>query len=381
MRRRLVLPLVALLVLLGACDVRVLTEDGDGGGGGGQGASVGEVTIRQSDEAPPHSSISGMVARVLPSVVNVRVTSLDLNIFGGRQETQGQGSGVIIDPNGIILTNNHVVRDALKVRVVFNDPDRKPLEGEVIGAVPERDLAVIKVPARGLPAVTLGHSGELELGDGVVAMGFPLGLGGPTVTQGIISGTNRDIQVDSGSGPIELRGLLQTDAAINPGNSGGALVDLNGRLVGINTAAAQAFSAENIGFAIEIDEALPVIRRIIEAPERELAWLGVQVAPEDPVIRDQLNVPAGLEGALVVGVIPDTPAEEADIRPYTESGIGDVIVAIDDHEIASGDDLTDTLLRYQPGDDVRMTLVRDDEERTITVELAKRPATFGTPDE
>jgi S1-C subfamily serine protease len=192
---------------------------------------------------------AAVAQRVLPGVVYVRVEG-----FGGT----GAGSGVVIDREGTILTNNHVVAGASEVTVVFNDGRHdEPLRGEVVGTAPERDLAVVRVDAGDLTPVELGRSGDLRLGDPVLALGFPLGLG-PTVTQGIVSGLERTIEP---SGGPRLEGLLQTDAAINPGNSGGALVDANGRLVGINTAGAGF--AENIGFAIAIDQARPVVEEIL----------------------------------------------------------------------------------------------------------------------
>src|SRR5215210_8564578 len=202
------------------------------------------VTETETTEAAPQAaplSIADAVERVLPSVVNVRTLT-----FGGGK---GEGSGVVLDRGGIIITNNHVIEGTTKVTVAFNDGKHvRPLPGTVIGTAAERDLAVIRVRATDLVPLALGRSSSLRLGDPVIALGYPLGFGGPTVTQGIVSGLDRTVEAD---GP-RLEGLLQTDAAINPGNSGGALVDRAGRLVGINTA--KAGSADNIGFAIAIDE-------------------------------------------------------------------------------------------------------------------------------
>jgi len=226
------------------------------GGGGGESIPGQAQTTAPRPAAQVGRTIDGavVVERVLPGVVNVRVEAL------GRS---GAGSGVVIDREGTILTNNHVVAGASEVTVVFNDGRHdEPLRGEVVGTAPERDLAVIRVDADDLTPVELGRSGDLSLGDPVLALGFPLGLG-PTVTQGIVSGLERTIEP---SGGPRLEGLLQTDAAINPGNSGGALVDAAGRLIGINTAAAGF--AENIGFAIAIDQAQPVVEEILNQPPR-----------------------------------------------------------------------------------------------------------------
>ena len=203
---------------------------------------------------------------MLPGVVNVRTLGFD--------GSKGEASGVVIDRRGVILTNNHVVQGARTVTIFFNDGRHtQPVHGTVIGTAAERDLAIIRVRLDDLVPVPLGRSSKLRLGDGVLAIGFPLDLGGgPTVTQGIVSGLDRTFQPDGGA---SLEGLLQTDAAINPGNSGGALVDSAGRLVGINTVAVRAGSAENVGFAIAIDEARPVIDEIRSKPADQRAWIGV----------------------------------------------------------------------------------------------------------
>jgi S1-C subfamily serine protease len=320
------------------------------------------VTRTVTTAAPPPSKEADVVARVLPSVVNVRTTTFD----GGR----GEGSGVIVARDGIIVTNFHVVENASSLRVAFNDDrHRTSLTAGVVGTAPERDLAVLRVEANDLRPVRLGRSSRLRLGDGVLALGFPLGLGGPTVTRGIVSGLNRTIQPAEG---LTLEGLLQTDAAINPGNSGGALVDLEGRLVGINTAAAQASTAENIGFAIAIDEALPVIREIRSKPTERRAWLGVSVdSVNSEVAAAQLGLDPSVRGAVVISVVPAGPAASAGVRE------GDVIVAVGGSPVRSSADLTEVLGRLDPGDRVTIELVDSLGPRRAQVTLAKRPATLG----
>jgi serine protease Do len=315
-----------------------------------------------------------MIERVLPTVVNVRVSSIEFDPFGGAQESEGQGSGVIVDPSGIIITNNHVIEGANEVTVVFND-GRKNLMGRVLGTVPERDIAVIKVQADDLSAIEIGDSSSLRLGDEVVAIGFPLGLGGPTVTSGIVSAEDRNITVNGG--PVgRLEGLLQTDAAINPGNSGGPLVDTAGRLVAINTAAAQAGSAENIGFAIPIDAALPIAQEIIDEPPEDRAWLGVQIqGVNSSAVATQLNLDPGVRGALLAGIFPDSPAEAAGLEQ------GDVIIDVGGRQVASDDDLTTALTRFDPGETVEVTVLRDGNEEVIDVELGQRPASIPLPEE
>jgi S1-C subfamily serine protease len=372
MRLRLVALLAALCLVLPACSISVSRNDGDGNAGlqGGD-----EVTLEQSTDPVEPSSVAEVVEKVLPSVVNVKVTGLGES-FGGDEE-RAQGSGVIIDKSGYIVTNNHVIEGAAEVEVVFTDEslDDRRVSGRVIGTDPAKDLAVIQVQVEGLKSIQLGSEDGLRLGDDVIALGFPLGLGGATVTAGIVSAKERDISVGGGQGlgQEQLEGVLQTDAAINPGNSGGALVDSAGRLVGINTAAAAASSAENVGFAISIDTALPIIKEIIENPAEKRAWLGVNIAdPTDPLVEEEFeDVADGTKGAGLVEVFPDGPADKAGIDA------GEIIVAIDDEDISSPGDLTDVLENFDPGDEVTLTLAGPDGEREVDVELEERPVTLG----
>ena len=317
------------------------------------------VTFGRSESPLPPSPVADVVEEVLPSVVNVRVKSLQGGAFGDVEEAEGQGSGVITDASGLIVTNNHVVQCAVEVEVVFDDG--RKIEGRVVGTEPSRDLAVVRVEAKDLDPIELGMSARLRLGDGVIALGFPLGLGGPTVTQGIVSGQGRSIEPEGGP-PLE--GLLQTDAAINPGNSGGALVDMAGRLVGINTAAAGAATAENVGFAIPVDAVVPVVEDILSGSR---AWLGVQVVSVDSApVAAQLGVEPEVRGAAIAGLLPG-PAEEAGLRE------GDVIIGVGGAEIESADDLTEALARLSPGDEVTIEVVDPRGRRATELELAERP--------
>jgi S1-C subfamily serine protease len=328
------------------------------------------VDLSQRGLDAPHSSTAEIVKRVLPSVVNVRVTAINDSAFGP-QQSRGEGSGVVIDEDGTILTNHHVVAGAVKVDVVFND-EHDEMEGAVIGTDPDRDLAVIEVEADDLTPVTLGRSDSLELGDSVVALGFPLGLGGPTVTKGIVSGLDRTIEVSNDNGESgNLVGLLQTDAAINPGNSGGALVDAAGQLIGINTAAAQASSAENVGFAIAIDEALPVIDEILSEPAEERAWLGVQVLGiESDLDAAQAELPSDARGALIISIFEGSAAEDAGLRE------GDLLVAIEDKPVTSAEALTSVLTDFSPDDEVELIVFRDGSEESFFATLGQRPPTI-----
>ena len=323
------------------------------------------VNLDQSDSAPLHSSVADVVDEVVPAVVNVRVTALTTDVFGQPITGRGDGSGVVIDAaQGVIVTNYHVVRDALEVRVVLNDGRR--LDGAVVGTSPEHDLAVVKVDAVNLTELELGRSSSLRLGDDVIAVGFPLGLGSVTVTKGIVSAKERTIEPEGG---VKLRGLLQTDAAINPGNSGGALVNMRGQLVGINTAAAGAAQAENIGFAIPIDQAVPVIEEILSKPSQQRAWLGVQVQTLEPATAAQLGLDPDTTGAVVAELLPG-PAEGAGVE------VGDVIVRVGEARIDASEDLTAALADLQPGDRVELEVLRGGETHTIEVELAQRPPQF-----
>ncbi|MFN2590239.1 MAG: S1C family serine protease, partial [Actinomycetota bacterium] len=197
--------------------------------------------------------------------------------------------------------------------------------------------------------------------------GFPLGLV-PTVTKGIVSAENRSIPVGNGDTSQRLRGLIQTDAAINPGNSGGPLVDSLGQVVGINTAAAKASTAQNIGFSIAIDEALPIVREILTEPPARQAWLGISTVSVGSNVDDaQLGLAAGTRGALVTGVFPSSPASSAGLKP------GELIVAIGGTTVRSTQDLASALARYSPGQSTDVIVVTGAGRRTVRVLLAQRP--------
>ena len=317
-------------------------------------------TTAAAPTAPPAAgpSAADVVARVLPGVVNVKTVGFD--------GSKGEASGVVIDRRGVIVTNNHVVRGARRLTVSFNDGRHKQsVKATVIGTAASRDLAIIRVALDDLVPVPLGRSSKLRLGDAVLAIGFPLDLGGgPTVTQGIVSGLDRTVHADNGP---DLEGLLQTDAAINPGNSGGALVDSAGNLIGINTIAATG--AENIGFAIAIDGARSVIDQIRSKPAGRQAWIGVTF---DSIGSSAAAVQIGLQpdvrGAAVVAVFADSPASKAGLRE------GDVVVAVDGKAVRSAADMSKALAARKPGDSVVLDVVDQSGPRRATVKVAKRPA-------
>ena len=322
-----------------------------------QTVTVRESTPAETAPAPDRAgSLADAVRRVLPSVVNVQTKS-----FGGGE---GEASGVVLQRDGLILTNNHVVEGSTGISIVFNDDvHTKPLDGTVIGTAPERDLAVIRVEANDLVPVELARSSALRLGDVVIAIGFPAGLGGPTVTSGIVSGLDRTIEGPNG----DLTGLLQTDAAINPGNSGGPLVDRSGRLVGINTAGIRNADTENIGFAIAIDEALPVIAQISDAPPATDAWLGIAFSSVDSESAAvQLGLDSSTRGAAVTVVYPGGPGDKADLA------VGDVIIAADDVPIRNASALTKLIAQRKVGDELDLELIDSRGPRLVTVEVARR---------
>ena len=329
-----------------------------------------DATFQVDDDPPPRSEIADVIEDVLPSLVNVRVSGFSQNAFGSGP-TKGGGSGAVIDENGIIVTNFHVVQGAVRVRILFQD-GHEPVDGRVIGTDPDRDLAVVQVPATDLTPIKIGSSDSLRLGDEVIALGFPLGLGGPTVTKGIVSGKNRNLDVPRADAQgeeevVHFQGLLQTDAAINPGNSGGPLIDTAGRLVGINTAAAGAGSAENVGFAIAIDSALPVIEEILSEPAEQRAWLGVLVADMDQAVAAELGLPPNTTGALLTEIVEGAPADDAGIKP------GSVVTSIEGEEITTAEDLTTLLTEFDPGDVVAVEVITDAGRETFEVTLGQRP--------
>ena len=349
------------LLLLAALVVAGCSGDDNSTGSATTVTVQATTTSEAGGEAPPAStvgSIADAVADVLPSVVYVRTT-----VVGGGN---GEGSGVVVDRAGIIVTNNHVVEGANEIEITFNDGRHKrPLSGTVIGTAAERDLAVIRVAARDLVPIRIARSSSLRLGDDVIAVGYPLGLGGPTVTSGIVSGLNRT--VEPGDGP-RLEGLLQTDAAINPGNSGGALVDRAGRLVGINTAAGRGDTSENVGFAIEIDAALPIIEEIRSEPEATRAWLGISISSvESDAAAVALGLDPSTRGVRVTEAFEGGPAARAEIVA------GDVIVALNGAPIGSARALTAAVAKLDPGDRVELEVIDTAGPRLVELTVTRRP--------
>jgi serine protease Do len=275
--------------------------------------------------------------------------------------SHGMGSGFIIDPSGIILTANHVVANAESVKVKLHD-GREYMATDV-KTDPRTDVAIVRIKADGsLPTIHLGDSDALEIGDWVVAIGSPFGLDA-TVTAGIISAKGRGLGMTAGG----REDFLQTDAAINPGNSGGPLVDLNGDVVGINTAiSTRSGGYDGVGFAVPINLAKWVADQLIEKGHVTRAFIGVGIQPVDSELAKQFNVPVG-KGAIVTQVFPDTPAAAAKLEP------GDLVLKFNGKEIHGSRDLQSVVERLKAGSSYPMLIVRDGKEVTVNVTLKEMP--------
>lgn len=333
-------------------------------------------------EAPAASaSVTGSyreaASRAMPSVVNVFTTKearqpknpfMDDPFFrkffgdrfGDQEEKQfSLGSGVIVSPQGYILTNNHVVEAADEIEIAL--ADGRKASAKLVGTDPETDLAVIKVAMKDLPAITFGHIEQTRVGDVVLAIGNPFGVG-QTVTMGIVSALGRNHL-----GINTFENFIQTDAAINPGNSGGALIDTNGNLLGINTAIySRSGGSLGIGFAIPVTTVKTVMESIISTGHVVRGWIGVE--PQD--ITPELAESFGLKrksGAIIAGVLKGGPADRAGIRP------GDILVAVEGKPVTDTTDMLNVIAQLKPGNKARMTILRKAQESTIDVLIGKRP--------
>jgi len=278
------------------------------------------------------------------------------------QRERAAGSGVIVSPDGYILTNNHVVDGATEVRVTLND--KREFKTKVVGTDPKTDIAVLKIDAANLPAITIADSAKVEIGDYAIAIGNPFGVG-KTVTMGIVSATGR-----SRLGIEDYEDFIQTDAAINPGNSGGALVNDQGQLIGINTAIIAHGSEGNqgIGFAIPSNLARNVMEQIVSKGRVTRAYLGIVPQDVTPSVAKAFGR-SEVSGALVGDVSAGSPAQKADIER------GDIIVEVDGRPIADSNQLRMMISMMRPDSSVNVKLVRDGTQRTVTVNLGELPTT------
>ncbi len=278
----------------------------------------------------------------------------------GRQQ-QSLGSGVIVTDDGYILTNNHVVQGADEIRVLLSD-NRTQFEARLVGTDPHTDIAVLKIEAKGLKAIPLTDSDKLDVGDAVVAIGNPFGLG-QTVTAGIVSAKGR-----SGFGVVDYEDFIQTDASINPGNSGGALVDAEGRLVGINTfIISRSGGSQGVGFAVPINLARQVMSRIVADGRVVRGFLGITLQTLTPELALAFGLPRETAGALVSYVVPRSPAAEAGLRD------GDVIVEFDGKQVSDDRQLRLQISQTTPGKTPSVKLMRDGKDKTVEVRLAELP--------
>jgi S1-C subfamily serine protease len=311
------------------------------------------------------------------------VTSDENSPFGIPQEGDATGSGFVVDKQGDIITNAHVVEGADSVDVSF-DESGNSVPAEVKGVDTSADVAVLKVDpsdVKDLTPIPLGDSSKSEVGDPVIAIGNPFGYS-RTVTTGIVSGLQRQIQAPNG---FTISNVIQTDASINPGNSGGPLMDANGRVIGINSqiATGGGQGSVGIGFAVPINTAKKLLPDLKAGETVERAYLGVQMQGVDSQLAQDLNLAAD-HGALIVSVTPDSPADKAGLRggrTETAQGVpagGDLIVAIDGKQMRDENQVASEIASHKPGDKVEIEYYRGNDKKTATVELTKRPANAET---
>ena len=335
--------------------------------------------------APAPGSYREAARRAMPSVVSI-FTSKEIKrpnspfledpflrrFFGDRggdeqdEKQSNLGSGVMVSPQGYILTNNHVVEAADEIEVALSDG--RTATAKLIGTDPETDLAVIKIDLPNLPAITLGHADQASIGDVVLAIGNPFDVG-QTVTMGIISALGR-----THLGINTFENFIQTDAAINPGNSGGALIDTNGNLLGINTAIySRTGGSLGIGFAIPVSTAKTVMESIINTGHVIRGYLGVEPQDITPELAESFGL-AKKTGAIIAGVLKNGPADKAGLRP------GDILVAIGDEAVTDKTDMMNQVAQLQPGSKAKLTILRKTKKYDIEAIIGKRPPPRDTPE-
>jgi serine protease DegQ len=346
-------------------------------------ARTGVVTLREntpdSGSKMPATGFSAAAQKVMPAVVNV-FTSSEVKIpanpfmndprfrffFGDQfgeemtQRSSSLGSGVIVSKDGYILTNHHVVESADQIEVALSDG--RNAKGRIIGSDPETDLAVIKVDLPGsLPSITFGHSDQAHVGDIVLAVGNPFGVG-ETVTMGIISGLKRNHL-----GLNTFENFIQTDAAINPGNSGGALVDTDGNLIGINSAIYSPNGGSlGIGFAIPVSTAKKIMEQIIQTGSVTRGWIGVAVQDLTPELAESFKL-GNTEGVLISEVVRGGPADKAGVKP------GDILTMVDNKPLADSNAMLEAIASLPPGKAAMLKLLRNGAEVVVQVKIGKRP--------
>ena len=319
----------------------------------------GTQSISINREGKSTNVYQAVTEKAMPSVVGITTTTVSSgNMFSMATETEGVGTGIIVDSNGYILTNSHVISDgkAKTVSVLFNDGST--VDGQVYWYDSQLDLAIVKVNKTGLTAAELGDSDKVQIGDISIAIGNPYGLDlAGTVTQGIISGLDRTIQTEKET----MTGLMQTDASINPGNSGGPLLNEKGQVIGINSA--KVSSAEGIGFSIPINTAKPIIEQVIKSGNFEKVTLGIKGIDVTTFESSTGTDLAADEGVYIVEVVSDTPAQKSGIQA------GDVIVKVGNDETPTMTDLNKVLYKYKSGQSTKVTVNRSGKEVTVDIKF------------
>ncbi len=319
------------------------------------------------------SAVIDVIKNVSPSVVSITSQTTGFGLFGLQTSQTGAGTGIIVGSDGLILTNNHVVSDQGASFSVFTADGKEYKDAKVVATDPTRDLAFVQIKASGLKAAVLGDSGNLQVGARVIAIGNALGQFQNSATDGIISGLGRPIQAGSSggnSGVESLANLIQTDAAINPGNSGGPLVNISGQVIGMNTAIAG--QAQNIGFAIPINEAKSALASVKSKGKISRPYLGVHYVDITPEFAAQNNIKE-TAGAYIYGdrrslpVLPGSPAAQAGLKD------GDIIIKINNDVIDQNHPLTGLVSKYNIGDKINIAYIRDGKTETTTATLAEAP--------
>ena len=306
------------------------------------------------------SNMPEIIKALRPSVVHIQTEGVQLDQFNQPVPTGGVGTGEIIDDEGHVLTNNHVIDGAETILVTLSDG--RAFEAELIGGDATLDLAVLRIDAEGLVPISIGKSSALQVGDSVVVIGHALNLpGGPTITGGWVSALNRSIDV---SQTITMRNLIQTDAAINPANSGGVLINVDGEMVGIPTA--KIPTGEGIGFAIAIDPAMPLIEELIANGRIDRGFFGVSGVNISEALARNVGLPV-TSGVGLISVVPDSPAELAGLR------VRDIIVGLAGNVVSNTAELDGILIRYRLGESVAVEFYRGNQKRTVNVTLGDRP--------
>jgi S1-C subfamily serine protease len=343
---------------------------------------VGTTQPTATSTGTPGRSVRDIYAQEGRGVVFIQsqgVTTDSSSPFGGSQQGTATGSGFVVDSDGTIVTNAHVVEGADSVQVRFAE-NGEFIDAQVKGVDVDSDIAVLKIdPSKvsgGLTPVPLGDSSKAQVGDSVIAIGNPFGYS-RTVTTGIVSGLQREIQAPNG---FTIPDVIQTDASINPGNSGGPLLDANGRVIGINSqiATGGGQGSVGIGFSIPINTAKKLLPDLKAGETIQHAFLGVQMQDVTKQLADDLNLAAD-KGALVVQVTKGSPADKAGLRggrTETSQGVaagGDLIVAVDGKAVSDSSEVAAAISQKRPGDSADITYYRGDSKKTATVQLAKRP--------